>query len=557
MLSCVLGAALVAAEPAQNSDSPLPPVPAPDSRQLSSGAIGIRVKSFELEGNTVFSSQHLRELPEVRKYTATTQPIGIEELEQVRQAVTLEYVNHRYVNSGAVLPDQTIADPNAAVVRIQVVEGRLTEVNLTQEGFAPGRRFGGKPFLTRDYVRDRIRLGEGPPLNLETLSERLEILRQDLNVARVNAELRPGLKPGQAVLDVTVAEANPYQLALEFNNKSSPSDGGERFYALVGDKNLTGHGDVLFLRYGITKGGLEHMRAAGIDDVTLDYSLPLNRYDTALSFNYTRSDDLVVEAPFNTANVSSESESGWVTLRQPIYRTSTSEAALTVSAARRSTTTFLLGEPFDFTAASKNGRSDVTAIRFGQQWLTRTENRTIALRSTFSVGIDALGSTITSTGEGDSRFLAWLGQAQYVQRIGLDSELVVRLGAQLANNPLPPIEQLSVGGFDTVRGYRENRLVRDQGIIASAEWRIPIWRQRGVPVLDVAPFVDAGYCWNFHADRANPPELISSAGVGLLYNPNPHLALSVYYGVPFKHFEDSNDVQDHGLHFDLVLSAFD
>src|SRR5947207_1704171 len=85
------------------------------------------------------------------------------------------------------------------------IGGKLAEINLKQEGFAPGHRFGGKPYLVRDYLLQRIRLGEGPPLKLDGLADQLEVLRQDPNVSRVNAELRPGLKPGEAALDVTVA----------------------------------------------------------------------------------------------------------------------------------------------------------------------------------------------------------------------------------------------------------------------------------------------------------------------------------------------------------------
>ena len=208
-----------------------------------------------------------------------------------------------------------------------------------------------------------------------------------------------------------------------------------------------------------------------------------------------------------------------------------------------------------------NGRSDVTAIRFGQEYTKRSETQSIALRSTFSLGLDALGATVIHSkvhnGDNDSRFLAWLGQAQYVRRIGQDTELVFRLDAQLADNPLPALEQFSLGGFDTVRGYRENRIVRDQGVIASVEWRIPIWHKANRPILDIAPFVDSGYAFNFRSDKDNPREWITSAGIGLLYNPNRRVSMQLYYGVPFKQFKNANDIQDQGVHFDLVLSAFE
>jgi hemolysin activation/secretion protein len=541
----------VASVAVRAEDFTLPPV-APrasePSRQPLSAAAAVEIKAFRFTGNTVFSSGQLAALPEVKRHIGQKNAT-IEDLEQVRQAITRHYVDAGFVNSGAVLPDQTVSD---GVITYQIVEGKLSDIHLTRLG---------KQRLVKSYLVERIELGQGPPLNLNRLRDQLEIIRQDPNIERVNAELKPGLKPGDATLDVAIAETNPYQLSLEFNNKRSPAVGGERFYALASDTNLTGHGDAFFLKYGINTGGLEHFRPAGVKDVRVDYFLPITSRNTTLSGSFTRSDDLVTESPFNTANISSESERGSITLRQPLYRSPTSEFAVSASGVREFNRTFFQGQPFSFSPGAVNGRSDVTVIRLGQEWTQRTEQQSLVLRSTFSIGLDALGSTVihskVHSGDNDSRFLSWLGQAQYVRRIGLDTELIFRVDAQLADNPLPALEQFSLGGFDTVRGYRENRIVRDQGVVASAEWRIPIWRKAGRPILDLAPFVDGGYAWNFHTDQGNPREWISSAGVGLLYNPNRRVSLQMYYGYPFKHFSHANDIQDKGFHFDLILSAFD
>ena len=57
---------------------------------------------------------------------------------------------------------------------------------------------------------------------------------------------------------------------------------------------------------------------------------------------------------------------------------------------------------------------------------------------------------------------------------------------QLTPDPLLPIEQIAIGGIDTVRGYRENQLVVDNGWMTSAELRIPLG-QVTVPGLSEAP----------------------------------------------------------------------
>ena len=80
----------------------------------------------------------------------------------------------------------------------------------------------------------------------------------------------------------------------------------------------------------------------------------------------------------------------------------------------------------------------------------------------------------------DGKYFAWLGQGQYVRRLRPASrQPAARLAAraprqrQISADPLLSIEQFAVGGIDTVRGYRENQIVRDTGFAASVELHIP------------------------------------------------------------------------------------
>jgi hemolysin activation/secretion protein len=119
------------------------------------------------------------------------------------------------------------------------------------------------------------------------------------------------------------------------------------------------------------------------------------------------------------------------------------------------------------------------------------------------------------------------------------------------------LEQMSIGGRETVRGYRENQLVRDTGIAASVEFRIPVlFDSEGAGIVHLAPFFDFGGGWNVNGSPK--PTTLSSAGVGLLANPWKQVAAELYWGHPFRDIdiEDDNSAQDLGLHFRLNISAF-
>src|SRR5262249_14480031 len=161
-------------------------------------------------------------------------------------------------------------------------------------------------------------------------------------------------------------------------------------------------------------------------------------------------------------DITSKSEIFGITVRQPIYRTLRQQVALELTGERESEETFLLGEPFSFSPGVHNGRSVVTALRLVVESVTRSEAQVVAARSRLSHGIDAVGATINSGPVPDGRFLAWLGQFQWVRRLDLfDSQVIFRTDVQLSRDPLLTLEQISVGGRYSVRGYRENQFIRD------------------------------------------------------------------------------------------------
>ena len=214
-----------------------PPTARPDKANKLPTETRLFVRGYHFEGNKAFSDAELAKVTE----PFTNREISSEEIEQARRAVTLHYINHGYVNSGAVIPDQ---NPLDGIIIIRIVEGVLS-----------GTELHGNKWLRDGYINGRLQRWSTQPLNLNELQEGLQLLRQNSNVRQVNAELKPGNAPGESVLDLRVEDQQPFRLGLQIDNQRPPSVGAEEISLLASDLNLTGHSDPLELRYGIANSG--------------------------------------------------------------------------------------------------------------------------------------------------------------------------------------------------------------------------------------------------------------------------------------------------------------
>jgi len=333
--------------------------------------------------------------------------------------------------------------------------------------------------------------------------------------------------------------------------------GENRVLATLWHENLTGNGDVLMAQYGKSK-GLNPL-------LDFRYAIPVNAYDTTLSYEYRKNTLNVIEQPFQQLDINSKSNIYTLTLRQPVYRTLNSEIALELTGERLSLETSLLGEPFSLEPGAQNGKTVVTALRTAQEFVYRTQSQVIAARSRFSFGLDAWGATVNKNGLPDGTFFAWLGQFQWVKRLGLlDSYLIFKSDFQFSSAPLLSLDQFSVGGRYSVRGYRENTLLRDQAILTSLEARLPVVKETfWADYLELAHFVDFGKGWNKNTPTPDPKKLYS-VGLGLrwaltLLRPMPiRPQFEFYWGHRLKNVESPKHkvLQDHGIHMQFILGFF-
>ena len=490
----------------------------------------IIVKEFKFLNHTVFSTQELVEATQ----NLLGKPISFAELLQVETIITQLYTEAGYVNSGAYLVSGQSLASDAAIVQIQIIEGGLESVEIT-----------GINQLRANYILDRLPAAKVTPLNQKKLLEDLQLLQLNPLIKNISAQLAAGSRPEASSLEINITEADTFSIQAFIDNGRNPSVGSFRRGVRLQENNLLGFGDRLLLRYANTDG-------SNAGDIS--YSVPLNRKNGSLKLAARINDTKVVESPFDELDIVGDSYYLDFSFSQPIIFKPTQELALGITFSYEHSKTELLGEDFPFVPnENSSGEANISAIRFFQEFTQRNPTDLFALRSQFSLGVDLFDATVEDNAP-DSLFIAWRGQAQYVKLLAPDTLLILRSDLQFANNSLLAQERFSLGGLNSVRGYRQDFLLTDNGVLASAEIKIPLVRfaNNNQGILQLVPFFDLGKGWNIDSEIVLDPETLVSVGVGLQLNFSDVFNARIDWGIPLEDTDsDGETLQENGIYFSV------
>lgn len=498
----------------------------------------IYVRQIKVIGSTIFNENQLNETVQ----SFINKELTPEEIRQAADAITQLYLNENYLNSRAIPVSQTVENTQNGVVVIQVIEGSLSEIQII-----------GTKRLSQNYIRDRIKLGAGVPLNAIKLEEKLRLLRIDPLLDNIEASLRPSGKVGQSILFVRVQEAKSFEFGLSADNYLHPSIGSERLGIQLKQRNLTGRGDELATSYYRSVTG-------GANIFDFSYQIPVNAMDGKVQLRFAPSNSEITSGDFKDLGIKAESELYEINYHQPVVRTPREELALSLGFSHQNGQTFLnFDQPFPFAQGTDpDGVSRTSVIKFAQDYVRRDTQGAWSLRSQFNFGTGLLDATINDDPVPDSRFFSWLGQIQRVQKLNQNHLLIFQTELQLTPDSLLPSQQFIIGGGQSIRGYRQNVRSGDNGFRVAIEDRITVQRNAsGIATIQVIPFTNIGAVWN---KSGNPNTLqdqtfLASAGLGLLWNQAlgiDNLIMRLDYGIPFIELDDKgNNAQDEGFYFSL------
>ncbi|MGK7929104.1 MAG: ShlB/FhaC/HecB family hemolysin secretion/activation protein, partial [Spirulina sp.] len=284
-----------------------PPVFPPPETPREDDPEPILVRSITITGSTVFEDADFAAI--LAKLPPLPATLTRGDLEALADAVTERYLQYNYVSSRAIVNEASLANGE---IEISILEGSVEEIKIE-----------GTQRLNERYIRSRVALGLGKPLNAIELEEQLRLLRADPLFENIEASLTKGREADTSILIVRVIEATPFAGEVGADNVSPPSVGSERLKLKLKTLNLSGVGDRAEIEYRRTAQG-------GFESVEANYAIPLNPRNGTLQVRTTLQNNTVVQEPFDVLEIRGDSRVHEISFRQPRTRNTREEFALSL-----------------------------------------------------------------------------------------------------------------------------------------------------------------------------------------------------------------------------------
>ena len=492
------------------------------------------INQVQLIGNTVLPPEAIA--PILQPLQGRT--ITPEQVKAAAEAITQLYLSNGYITSSAQFNPSDPQSVVNGVAQIKAIEGQIERVDII-----------GTVQTNPDYIRSRVELGITKPFNANAVEDQLRLLKADPLFKSVTSTLKPSTKADKSLLVVQVEEAKQLGGFVSFDNYSPVAVGSERMGVGLSYRNLTGLGDLLSASYYRSTTG-------GSNLYDFSYSIPVNPMNGTVAIRYAPNNYRITDPDFAAFNIRGASNLYDIVYRQPLIRNPREEFALSLGFAHQTGQTFLfenLATPFGI-GPDENGVSTTSVFRFGQDYTLRDNDGAWSLRSQFNLGTGLFNATYVTIP--NAGFFSWIGQAQRVQVLGSDALLIASFDSQLSANPLLPSQQFTIGGGQSLRGFRQNARSGDNGIRFSLETRLVAMRDQETTrsILQIAPFVDLGAIWNHgnNPTASSSQNFLAAGGLGLIVEPIERFVIRIDAAIPFVNLQGrGNNLQDAAVYFSV------
>ena len=411
-----------------------------------------RIRQIEIAGNTIFNRSQLSLA--IGEFAG--QCLGQMSINNLLQRITAIYADAGFITTRAYVPPQDIGD---GVLAVEVLEGRV-EAFIYQQVDAKGRQRPGKP----RKLRTAMPLQPGDVFQLRDLEQGLEQMNR-LRSSEANANLVAGEAPGTSRIIITETKSDTVRGAVGVDNRGDELTGRTQLNFTLEADDLLKLNDTYFFSYS----GSRNTNA-----IAFGVTVPYRKWLFSANGSYSESLSPI------SANADLFSQTGNlnVNIERLLARNATIKRYVFVGTRAFWNERFVNIRPLQSQYR--------TSLSLGYREERREETYVLALNSSLTFGAPFLGGDqdfeFANRATPRAEFTRFETRATYIRPFESGTQLSVSFWGQYADVPLFSSEQLSIGGWESVRGYSDFAFSGDNGAFIRSEFSFGTWP------LDLEPY---------------------------------------------------------------------
>ncbi|WP_042475416.1 ShlB/FhaC/HecB family hemolysin secretion/activation protein [Rhizobium rhizogenes] len=386
--------------------------------------------------------------------------VGVGEINSLLRDLTHLYLNKGFVTSRVYVPAQDIA--GTKVLRLVAVEGTLSDIYIN-----------GKPAPGSGMLATAFPGMKGHITNLRDIEQGLDQINR-LSSNNAKTAMLPGKTDGTSILNIENKPDHPWHLSFGNSNLGQEQTGYSKSSASVGYDNLFGINDQWNFSY--EHSGPDYpWRNDGVgksNSYSGNVSVPYGYWTLSLNGSWYGYDSSV-PGNFGTLQTSGDSKQVGIGADRVIFRDKDSITTLNTGLTYKETNNFLLGSKIEV------GSRKYTAGDLGISHSRRMLGGLWVFDLSYSQGLnlfDAVAPGDAGAGDADPRFSKFSGTITVTRPFEVSEqrfELNSIVTGQYSPDNLFGAEQISLGGYSSVRGTRETMLYGNNGFFVRNDL---VWR---------------------------------------------------------------------------------
>lgn len=370
-------------------------------------------------------------------------------LTEIITAIQTYYNDQGYVTARVVVPKQNIQSGN---LELKILEGKIDEVIVGDNNFADRMQ----EFTAFSFM-------EGDTLNLQDINQGIYQMNR-LPSNNATMKIAPSLKEGEAKIHIANHKKFPARATVGYDNLGNDFTGIKRTNFSGGIDNLLSLNDAINLNYSTNLN--DDSQTKDIKSFTSSISIPFG-YNT-FSYDYSRSEFRGTNQGINGAILlTGFSERNNITIDRVLLNKGNFRLSTNASLATKSSTSYLNQIKIE------TSERKLTIGNIGFTISNYFKNGTnLYLKPSYSKGLKLLNAK-----QDESKLTADIPKAQFdyfklyaslskrftIPKAEIPFILSTEMDSQYSKQTLFGSEQFSVGGYYSVRGFRENYINGDSG----------------------------------------------------------------------------------------------